>query len=132
MDKDVSFFVFDVFFVFNALISLFLYAFNYFYFWFYLIFRLRNMNISSLFIIFLFLVFIVFSFSRVGKAASSFPVATKPLSEPDKRLSHTYGSSINHSDSLQPHPRRPWRRPTALSPSSASYSKLASYPPSEL
>ena len=41
------------------------------------------------------------SICRVGKAASRQRVATKPLSEPYKRISHTYGSSVNLSDSLR-------------------------------
>jgi hypothetical protein len=46
--------------------------------------------------------FLIFSHStfdvgrcRVGKAAPNFLVATKPLSEPYKRISQTYGSSVN-------------------------------------
>ena len=41
------------------------------------------------------------SICRVGKAAPRLRGATKPLSEPYKRISHTYGSSVNLSDSLR-------------------------------
>jgi len=44
----------------------------------------------------------IFSYCRVGQAASKISVATRPLTEPDKRLSHTSGSSVNRSESLRP------------------------------